>query len=476
MSAAVPQIVLGVVAVAAIVAIVALTLKLLSGGGGGSPGTGPCRNGTYVSLGSTAENALIGLQKKNLIDDWRNTYYVNNQTIEDVIYSSDDRSWGYCKCEDPSSGRTVATGKTCEQELSNKDCSLLTRAGGHSQTIDKARAVPLKQYGKTAEVKATSSKVCGCEHGFGWDDDMYACSSPALTCQPTSDDPLRESCGNVAGLNVLPVNDWDEYSTCCCKGCADCFQEGRCQCGNHANPCVELGKTKPDLIKSDDPRAKRAYPHGWPGISLSPRVMTSGGCVCPGDDKPLSEVDLPPWVFPIGKNGRTIDKPKTELICAPTWRDIWSWGEDGGVCCGGVSWNSKGGKERTGSYDCLCSETCGKGLGGWTMAKDLGDAGEHAYRCCEGHACPGTSGEYACVSYLEYSRLRGDDREGYCQNHCKDLDDAIESLGCMVSDGKNNCCPQCTGTFVTYDGSGKKQQKCCDQYSSISEKQSCKFN
>jgi len=452
----IPQIILGVVSLAAITGIVILLLQLLKK-------TDPdiksvtCKNGKFIPLSDDAELAVQALKDKPL-HVTKNAFCVpKNISKLTIPYDSTLKKFGYCECVDTGTGRIVATGQTCQNELSEQNCRDIM--GPNSKTVAGDSVVRLPNYAGTS--KATTPTACGCIENWGWADDKYMCNTPALDCVSTPKDLAITPC-----TDRFQINDAHQYEVCCCKGCGECYNvlKKKCICDVHPDPCVPMG---PDYVEAIKDPSTDNFPQGWPGVRLLHQQETSGGCSCPPRSIPLSTYTntSPPYISAISHRG-VADRNVEFLICDPTWHDVFdSRFGDKGKCSDGLRWNAL-----EGEYDCRCNSNCGEGFSNdtWGLTKSIGiSTEEHPWICCgtddaeTSNVCPGSSPIYPCLNDEDYSKLSDKAKVAYCAYFCKDQGPLQWTKKCHNSKqrGGNVCCPQCQGRInAVYND----DSKCCD--------------
>ena len=283
---------LGLVGAVAIAGIVLLILQLIKHPPDPSK-SGVCRS--FVPIGKNAKDVVNFLKGHDAVERviiTGNPFYANDPTEAHMAYDQASEQWGYCRGDDPTSGRIVAEGKFAEHAVSKGGCKTVM---GDGWQISDAKMAPLVNRLRSSAVEAPFDTACGCRAGYEWPVSGMRFSKRDRDgghgCRRLPDGFNGKCSGNDEhGVRMHPeaaaCNDEGQYRACACKGCPGCWntEDHTCSCRNVEPWCISLASKPQDWLPDMNPvKHQEKDVKAVPMSKGSSDASTLNGCGCGGD-------------------------------------------------------------------------------------------------------------------------------------------------------------------------------------------------
>jgi len=453
-----PALVLGLVALAAIAGIVYIVYQILNKKKPPPNGANCGLKGAWVSVADDAGTVvakLKGMLPKDRVAATMNPWYWQEPSPSTIVYDYINKTWGWCRGEDPETGRIVAEGRLGDQPVTLQGCQKIM--GPHAQ-VSKGKLVNRVTVG--AEVDTRFGSACGCELGSKWPATGVLWSDTQQGCEPldwSGDCSKKDPDGQrEPPKGAAPCNDEGQWATCSCLGCPSCWQtkDHICSCSSAPAWCLPM-----------DAAALKPYPPEDPSTTGVPMVGLKDtppfGCQCPENTVPFGGPDPDPDHKYVAAGSTTA------IVQSGDEADKWLIGWTAGAgskfadpCFVGIELHN-------GVWETRCKGCPEKDGGDWSYK-----ATEHGYHCCNGdmNACAYNKPVSLCES--------GDPSSpGYCQAYCKG-GHTIGQTHCenISSTDPSNvptwdvppdevasalCCPGCDGVFREFSIDEDFGSQCC---------------
>lgn len=138
--------------------------------------------GAWVNVADDADAVvarLKGMLPKDRVAATMNPWYWQEPSPSTIVYDYINKTWGWCRGEDPDTGRIVAEGRLGDQPVTLQGCQKIM--GPHAQ-VSKGKIVDRVTFG--GEVNTRFGSACGCELGSKWPADGVLWSGTQQGCEP----------------------------------------------------------------------------------------------------------------------------------------------------------------------------------------------------------------------------------------------------------------------------------------------------